>query len=311
MSSPSASPTLQALVNFLTAPFTALPTTDNAFRQSLEQLLSRPLSIPLLPNRLHSSNALGPLSARLPLPHLDKVNPSIVVDDIPSLEGRIHLLSNLCTFVPVSRITSLSSVSGPAVNTYVQLLALLTNSLPPNALEPQQTNGADPLLPPSHDEGSDSDSDHSTQVMVVDSFLPKVKLPVLDTRTLTRVQTLRSPSYINAILASMQRHRADKPSLFAWGIALCNVWPNRKGEILGLFVIYGGGGLVRELYRGYVRTSTIGQDPNPSSLGGMVSIALSHPKNTHHLHRFRTGVVLATILIPRGTVHSGVTHDGR
>ncbi len=276
MSSNSASPTLQALVTFLTAPFSALPTTDSAYKQSFEHLLSRPLSIPLLPNRLHSSSALGPLSARLPLPHLDKADPFSIVDDIPTLEGRVHLLANLCTFVPVSRISSLSSLSGTAVNIYVRLLALLINSLPPNALESLQTNGNDGIPPRIRDEDADSDLDHNTQVLVVDSFQPKVKLPQLDARTLTRVQTIRSPSYINVILASMQHHRVDQASLFAWGIALCNVWPNRKGEILGFFVVYGGGGLVRELYRGYVRTSSIGQDPNPASLTGSYSSALPH-----------------------------------
>jgi hypothetical protein len=39
--------------------------------------------------------------------------------------------------------------------------------------------------------------------------------------------------------------------------------------VLSTLVVYTGGGLVRELYRGFVRTSPLGRDDNPSALMGM------------------------------------------
>lgn len=260
-------------MNLLTAPFATLSVNSNAFKQSLEQLLVKCLSIPLLPNRLLSSNSLATFSSRLPLSHLDKLDPSSVLRDLPILENRIHLLANLGTFIPVSRITPSTSLSLPpqAINVYVRLLAVLISSLPADALEPLHSNGDEQADVKVRNADSDSDSEveRSIRVEVVESFQSKAKISRLDGRTLTRLQNLRSPAYINAILAAMQRNQADQPSFFAWGIALCNVWPNRKGQILGLFVVYGGGGLVRELYRGYVRNSSIGQDNNPSSLSGL------------------------------------------
>lgn len=256
------------MVDFLTAPFASLTNTDTTFKNALEHLLCYPLSIPLLPNRLLSSNALAPLSSHLPLIHLSDVNTDSLLGHLPSLEARIHLLANLCTFLPVSRISSLASQSNATVNAYVRLLTAIFNSLPPNALDAKRDDSSNAALAVVDDDSSDSDSDYSVHVMVVDSFQPKVKLPTLDPRTLSRVQTLRSPSYINAILASMQRYQAGHRSLYSWGLALCRVWPNQTGEILGVFVVHGGGGLVRELYRGYVRASSIGNDRGMGTLSG-------------------------------------------
>jgi ubiquitin-protein ligase E3 C len=36
------------------------------------------------------------------------------------------------------------------------------------------------------------------------------------------------------------------------------IWPGRRERVLSTLVVYTGGGLVRELYRGFVRASPLG-----------------------------------------------------
>jgi ubiquitin-protein ligase E3 C len=50
-------------------------------------------------------------------------------------------------------------------------------------------------------------------------------------------------------------------------LALNAVWSAKKDDVLAAAGIYAnGGGLVRELYRGYVRNSPLGRDDNPGAI---------------------------------------------
>ncbi|KAG1807345.1 uncharacterized protein BJ212DRAFT_1213533, partial [Suillus subaureus] len=66
-----------------------------------------------------------------------------------------------------------------------------------------------------------------------------------------------SPSHLNALLKAAQHDRGALPDLVSWHVNLCTVWPTRKDKILSTLLLYGGGGLVHEIYRDYVRNSPL------------------------------------------------------
>ncbi|KAG2040580.1 hypothetical protein BDR03DRAFT_857756, partial [Suillus americanus] len=76
-----------------------------------------------------------------------------------------------------------------------------------------------------------------------------------------------SPSHLNALLNAAQHDRGALPDLVvSWLVNLRTVWPTRKDKILSTLLLYGGGGLVHEIHRDYVRNSPLGKDENMSSL---------------------------------------------
>lgn len=231
---------------------------DDLHKQAFEDLLSFILTIPLLPNRLPITSITF-LAPRIPLTSLHLIDASRVITNATSLEDRIHLIANLCAFAP----PRYSSLSADALKAYLRLTLSLMSSLPVHALEPPQRGAQTPAPNVWTD---DSDSDQETQVTIVDKFTPKIRLPDLDTKTRSRLQTLPAPTHINSLLEAVHRHRAAQSDLFAWCVALGNVWPKRRDKIFGAMTMYGGGGLVRELYRGHVRPSPLGQDTDAISL---------------------------------------------
>src|SRR6266550_1005845 len=79
-----------------------------------------------------------------------------------------------------------------------------------------------------------------------------------------RTQKNKSRRHLVCCLA-----RCDHPSIASdyLLLALNAVWPSRKDQVLGAAGIYAsGGGLVRELYRGYIRSSSLGRDNSPGSI---------------------------------------------
>ncbi|KZT00431.1 HECT-domain-containing protein [Laetiporus sulphureus 93-53] len=245
------SPSLPPLVSLITLPLSysvLLP-------QCLTDLVIYILTIPLLPNRL-PIESLKAFTRALPLSSLHIVAPSIesLVSSPPLSppEPKIHLLANLVMFAP----PAYPKLSPAAFDAYLQLMSALMNHLPTHALEPPEKkedarNWAD---------GDESDEDEDAiQVSVVTSFEPKSILPELDNRTRMRLQTLPSPDHLHALLQAAQRH-PSRLSLISFFFALTNVWPSRKDKVLGTVVAFNRGGLVREIYRLYVRSSPIGRE---------------------------------------------------
>jgi len=141
------------------------------------------------------------------------------------------------------------------------------NVLPVHALDPPSD-----VRRPNMSWADDSDSEsQEPQVTIVASFLQVQRPPQLDARTQKRLQTLPSPTHLNALLKAVQQHRGALPDLVAWLVSLWTIWPTRRDKILSALLLYGGGGLVREIYRDYVRSSPLGKDENMSSLMGLSS----------------------------------------
>lgn len=144
----------------------------------------------------------------------------------------------------------------------MDFMAALMNSLPVHALEPPQNEETAKTW----GDAEDSDNEESvTRVDVVESFQPKPELPAIDERTRKRLQTLPSIQHMNTLLTATQNYRS-RLSLVSFCLALSTVWPTRRDKVLNAVAFFNKGGLVREIYREYVRSSIIGRDEDISSI---------------------------------------------
>jgi ubiquitin-protein ligase E3 C len=243
---------------------TFVESPPNVYLRFLEDFIANILTIPLLPNRL-PLHSLTELSSRLPFSSLN-----VLLSSLPELiyainaESRVHLIANLVMFTP-PRYSKLSSTS---LDAYLQFLAALLNSLPPGALESLESvqgPGTSWTI-----DDSDSETELNTRVATVDSFTLWPVLPSIDPRSRKRLLILPSAAHLNSLLIATKRHPATQASLVNFFFALNTTWPGRKDKILGAVVVYAGGGLVRELFRVYVRNSPLGRDDHPGALMGIL-----------------------------------------
>lgn len=80
---------------------------------------------------------------------------------------------------------------------------------------------------------------------------------------------LPSQDHLNSLLKPAQQHPELLSELVSMLLSLNLAWPSRKEKVLTTLLLYGGGGLVREIYREYVRATPLGRDENLSSLMGV------------------------------------------
>ncbi|KAK7041620.1 ubiquitin-protein ligase (E3) [Paramarasmius palmivorus] len=212
------------------------------------QLFTEILTIPLLPNRL-PLQTLTYLSSHLPLHLLHTLQPPIDPTSL-STQLKIDLLANLLAFTP-PRYTKLPP---PALGAYLSLLADLLNALPAGALEPP--------LPATHVAADDEDDIH---VSVVDAFLPPPEaLPKLDPKTLKRLSVLPTPAHLGSLFASAKSPVTRYP-LIRFLLALVGTWPSKRQGILS-FAWGANGAIVKELWRGWVRSSGLGRDSSSTAM---------------------------------------------
>ncbi|KAF8428416.1 HECT-domain-containing protein [Boletus edulis BED1] len=249
-------PSLPYLVKLLYLPLINFSPSSELFSRSFSALVSHIFALPLLPNRIPLTS-LSELSGQLPLAHLHVLSLCIsAIISITSTSSRINIVANLLAFTS-PRYTTLPVSS---LKAYLQLLSALLNGLPPHALEPPMPRDSQTPLTSWADDG-DSDSERPAAIIALRSALP-----ALDARTRKRLQTLPSPTHLNSLLKPAQQHPELLSELVSMLFSLILVWPSRKDKILTTLLSYGGGGLVREIYREYVRTTPLGRDENLSSL---------------------------------------------
>lgn len=234
-----------------------LPSSE-LFARSYSGLVSHIFAVPLLPYRIPLTS-LSELSGQIPLAHLHVLSycvPDII--SVTSTSSQINIVANLLAFTP-PRYTTLPVSS---LKAYLQLLSALLNVLPPHALEPPLPQDYRSVPAPWADD-SDSDSDRPANIIT------RSALPPLDSRTQKRLQILPSPTHINSLLKPAQQHPELLSDLVSMLLCLNLVWPSRQDKVLTTLLLYGGGGLVREIYREYVRTTALGRDESLSSLMGI------------------------------------------
>ena len=200
------------------------------------------------------------LSANLPLAAASVLSPSIpqLATEL-GVEEKVHLLANLAAFVP----PKYPSLPAASLTTLLHLMARIMTTLPTGALEPplSVSNGKQVTI---SENDSDSDQDDLTRVASV----TRVPLPQLDERTLKRLQTLPSATHISSVIRATQSHTSSRIALCDFFFSLCTVWPSRADPVLSTVVVSTNGGLVRELYRSYVRSSPLGGDDSVDTLLG-------------------------------------------
>ncbi|TRM60846.1 HECT-domain-containing protein [Schizophyllum amplum] len=258
---------LPGVVRLLVAPFSIWPADTPTFATSLLSLLTRVLTLPILPNRL-PLESLAYLSSSIPYPSLHVLDPHTSALVNVDVDSKVHLLANLVTFT-APRYPALATA---ALSTYLRLLTALLNTLPVNALDPPSPakSNATPnnnATPWRHQDSDDSDSEEAvTQVTVVSTFAPPPRLPDIDSRTLKRLQTLQDDKQLASLLAATKAHPAARPGLIAYLLALTTAWPATRERVLSTVLAHTGGTLVRELYRGYVRGSPLGREGSPGAV---------------------------------------------
>lgn len=239
----------------MVAPLTSLEVSSNSYRLALEDFISYILTTPLLPNRLPIAT-LTSLAPRIPFSSLDVVSIPRVLNKLPdpALDSRVHLLANFCAFAP----PRYGALSASALSAYLQLTSEIMNGLPTHALEPpaRETNAESAAV-----WGEDDEDEPVAQVEVVTSFAPRVVLPELDNKTRTRLQILPSWSHLTSLISAAYKYNVHDmhAALFTWCQSVCMIWPSRKDKVVTTVVAWRGGGLVRELYRDFVRKSPLGQ----------------------------------------------------
>ncbi|KAG6914062.1 hypothetical protein DXG01_002698 [Tephrocybe rancida] len=234
-----AHPALPALASLLTAPFTSLDPQTPEYAGALTMLLTHPLALALLPNRLPTPSLVS-LSSQIPFSALPVLDVQRLLQDT-NQEAKRNLLANLQVLVP----PRYKRLSPHALSVYLGLISSLVDALPPGSLTPTKNTkslGA-------HDPSS-SDDEGQTTVTAVSSFTapPSPALPPPDARTLKRLLTLPSPAHLSSLL-SLPASPSTRPALFALLLSLSFVWPAEVPPS----VLAGAPGMVRELYRGYVR----------------------------------------------------------
>ncbi|KAF7336975.1 HECT-domain-containing protein [Mycena venus] len=222
--------------------------TNDAYAESLAALVSKILTIPLLPNRLPLPS-LTQLSSHLPLASFALL--AFSLDNI-TITDKIHLVANLMAFTP----PRYAVLPAAALTSYLNLLTCLFDSLPPEAFEESSKRSASAAAAASAD--ADSDDESRPVVSVVSSFTaasPPAALPTLDARTLKRLATLVTPTHLTSLLTVTQKHPdATRRALFCMFLALEGIWPGKTSTILGAIVVGGGGtSVIKELWRGSVR----------------------------------------------------------
>jgi ubiquitin-protein ligase E3 C len=190
----------------------------------------------------------------------------------------VHLLATLHVLTP----PRYGVLKADALSSYLRLLTLLLNATPISTLNPPEKRSTNlQSWDTANDLDSDSDaespdggrSQRSISVTVVSSFgtptSPPSPIPPPDSRTLKRLSALPSPAHITALLSCKEIHAsAVHPALIECLFALSTVWPAVLDSVLAT-----GAGLVREVYRGYVRGSVLGKNADGAA-------ALFDPKNS-------------------------------
>ncbi|KAJ3886169.1 HECT-domain-containing protein [Lentinula edodes] len=268
------SPALPLLITLSTLPFSTLEVPSAEYTLAMQGLFIHLLTIPLLPNRL-PLHTLTYLSSHLPLtkmtvlyatPSGDNSNaPSplseflLDMTNTDALGAKIHLIANLLAFTP----PRYSKLPGPSLAAYLRLLGDVLNIIPPGALEGPSATSSAVRTRISDGYNSDSDDDHiNIRVSIVSSFNTPAPpaLPILDSRTLKRLLNLPSPTHITSILSASKSLGSSRYPLITFIYAIYGVWPSKQNDILAHLWSWNGGGLVREIWRGWVRGGGLGSN---------------------------------------------------
>lgn len=169
------------------------------------------------------------------------------------IQSKAHVIANLVVFMP-PRYTKLSARS---LGVYLELLCALLDSIPLDAFEPLSSDNSSWTL--------DGDEDEATPLSNARSA---VALKI-DNKTRARLHTLPSRNHLLSLVTASASHTSARLTLYKFLLSLYTAWPAHKNSISNVMITFSGGGMIRELYKGHVRTSPLGRTDEPKVLIGM------------------------------------------
>ena len=309
----STSSSLLPAVQLSLLPFATLtgPSLSSAHAEFTRQILT----IPLLPNRIPIS-ALTHLSTKMPFEGV-LASVGAIVSQL-QLEETVHLLSNLLAFGS-KRVSLLPSKAFVA---YLTTLQYCLDVIPTaffahldRARQPQKKANT------SSQEESDAIAADATEA-IEDSDAPFARsavdrngvdgdvvmseqqstFPFIDSRTYTWLATLSAPAHLSAIVAaSTKSSGTSRPALCAFFVSLLFAWPSHRERVINALLFAGtgaserGGGLLREIWRGYVRSGKLGVGLRDRRLGGTPSAVVAAAANTDLRSEWETLILLAEL----------------
>lgn len=246
----------------------------------------RILTIPLLPNRIPIP-ALTQLSGKMPfdgvLASVSSVLPLLTLEDV------INLLANLLAFGSkrVSLLTSKSFVA------YLSALRSCLDLIPTAFFAHLDQTRQASKTAPSHDEADAIAADATEAVEDTDAPFARTgsqahdangditmadipRFPAIDSRTYTWLATLSAPAHLAAIVAASNKSSAtSRPAFCGFLVSVLFAWPSHRERVINTLLFTGaggtgerGGGLLREIWRGYVRSSKLGLGLRDRKTGG-------------------------------------------
>lgn len=152
------------------------------------------------------------------------------------------------------------------LDAFIKILGLLILKIPPSAFDPPASE-ADPDRARWVQDDDDSDEDsHPIAGPFSSMTIPKKPSLTLDARVRNRLRSLGSTKHASTLLAASNTHSSTRLELYGLFLALYTAWPACRPDVLASVLEYSTGGLLRELYRGHVRSSPIGKDDDPDTL---------------------------------------------
>lgn len=268
--------------------------------------------MPLLPHRIPLASLTSLISA-LPLEEIllqPSLSPSFSSQlDTLEAEPAAYLLANLLAFSS-KRVNGFSS--GKVLAGYLGMVGTLLGRLPEGLFKLKKEDddhgegkGKEKpeviVIDDSDDEGDEEENAEAVlrardRVRAVtsqdqdgDTAMDTLLLPStsttsaptlsLDPRALSFLQSLPSREHLTSVLALSTRYSSTtRPALSTFLIALLSSFPAHRDTILNTIMYSSasserGGGLLRELYRGYVRSSSLGRLLSADAERGSVIIA--------------------------------------
>lgn len=252
--------TLGPAINVALAPLRTLPPGERR-QAAFNSFASHILTLPLLPNRLPAT-ALAKLSTEIaPAELLKAVTRTPTVDEAP------YLLANLVALFE-NRLSTFDKAT--VLVDYLQSLRGCLDALPSGALlDPGRPAGG---------KGKGREVEH--HAMDVDE--PVELAPShsdLDHRVRPYLHRLYSPSHLTALTTASNRFASSptsRPVFSAFLVSLLYSLPKTGGareDVISLLVYGSGGGMLREIWRGWIRSGKIGRSLGSTKEGykGVVS----------------------------------------
>lgn len=237
-------------------------------------LLDSIFTLPLLPNRLPIPS-LTLLSRSLPWPEILAADPTLRSKDRAST---VNLISNLSAF-GVSRVPGWKSAQR---DQWAAILARILNSLD----APLQVSSAGPALTTTHSSQPESDSEDTPQLVASG--------PALSSKVVSHLNLLTSSAHLSGLLA------APSVSIYSFVLALIEAWPAKAQDVLD--ELGKRRGVLRELWRGFVRSGEVGRQVIESGGGkGILDAHAGEPYDNNCCSCFRSALTPLMLLLCRRT----------